>query len=48
MMNKSFFLNLGIANALLIVADIINKKWGVLLVNIIICVLCLVNFIEND
>lgn len=48
MMNKSFFLNLGIANAVLIVANIINQKWDVLLVNIIICVLCLAIFITND
>lgn len=47
-MNKYFTLVLGIVNAAYIVANIINQKWDVLLVNIIICVLCLSNFIAND
>ena len=47
-MNKYFTLVLGIVNAAYIVANIINQKWDVLLVNIIICVLCLANFIAND
>lgn len=47
-MSKYSLLSLGIANAVLIVANIINQKWDVLLVNIIICVLCLAIFITED
>ena len=47
-MNKYFSLALGVANAVCILADIINQTWGILVINIIACVLCLTNFMIND
>lgn len=47
-MNKRFFLTLGIASAVHIVADIICQKWDVLVINIIACVLCFAIFVTKD
>lgn len=47
-MSKYFSLSLGIANAVYIVANIINQNWDILVINIIACVLCLANFIVSD
>lgn len=47
-MNKRFFLTLGIASAVHIVADIICQKWDVLVINIIACVLCFAIFVTED
>ena len=43
-----FTLVLGIVNAAYIVVNIINQKWDVLVLNVIVCVLCIANFIAND
>lgn len=37
-----------IVNAACIVVNIINQKWDVLVLNVIVCVLCIANFIAND
>lgn len=47
-MSKYISLALGVANAVCIPADIINQNWGILVINIIACVLCLTNFMTND
>lgn len=47
-MNEYFTLVLGIVNAAYIVVNIINQKWDVLVLNVIVCVLCIANFIAND
>ena len=47
-MNEYFTLFLGIVNAAYIVVNIINQKWDVLVLNVIVCVLCIANFIAND
>ncbi len=47
-MNEYFTLVLGIVNAAYIVVNIINQKWDVLVLNAIVCVLCIANFIAND
>lgn len=47
-MNKYFSLALGVANAVCIVANIINQKWDVMVLNIIACVLCLGNFMVSN
>ena len=47
-MSKYFSLVLGIADAVCIVVNIINQKWDVLVLNVIVCVLCIANFIAND
>ena len=47
-MSKYISLALGIANAVCIVVNIINQKWDVLVLNAIVCVLCIANFIAND
>ena len=47
-MNEYFTLVLGIVNAACIVVNIINQKWDVLVLNVIVCVLCIANFIAND
>lgn len=47
-MSKYFSLVLGVANAVCIVINIINQKWDVLVLNIIICVLSLGNFMASD
>ena len=47
-MSKYFVLVLGIANAGCIVVNIINQKWDVLVLNAIVCVLCIANFIANN
>ena len=47
-MNKRFFLTLGIASAVHIVADIIYQKWDVLAIRIIACVLCFAIFVTKD
>lgn len=47
-MSKYFSLVLGIADAVCIVVNIINQKWGILVLNIIACVLCLGNFMASD
>lgn len=47
-MSKYFSLALGVANAVCIVANIINQNWDILVINIIACVLCLADFIVSD
>lgn len=47
-MNEYFTLVLGIVNAACIVVNIINQKWDVLVLNVIVCALCIANFIAND
>lgn len=47
-MNEYFTLVLGIVNAAYIIVNIINQKWDVLVLNVIVCVLCIANFIAND
>lgn len=47
-MSKYSQLTLGITNAVCAVANIITQNWDALVVNIIICVLCLSNFIESE
>lgn len=47
-MSKYFSLTLGITNAVCIVVNIIVQEWDVLALNIILCVLCLGNFIASD
>lgn len=47
-MSKYFSLTLGIVNAVCIVVNIINQKWDVLTLNIMICVLSLGNFMMSD
>lgn len=47
-MNKYFALSLSIVNATCIVVNIINQKWDVMTLNIILCVICFANFIVND
>lgn len=47
-MNEYFTLVLGIVNVAYIVVNIINQKWDVLVLNAIVCVLCIANFIAND
>ena len=47
-MNKYFALVLSIVNVACIVVNIINQKWDVMTLNIIACVICIVNFIVND
>lgn len=47
-MNKYFALVLSIVNVVCIVVNIINQKWDVMTLNIIVCVICIANFIVND
>lgn len=47
-MSKYFLLVLGVVNAGCIVVNIINQKWGILVINIIACVLCFGNFMAGD
>ena len=47
-MNEYFTLVLGIVNAAYIIVNIINQKWDVLVLNVIVCVLCIANFIANE
>jgi hypothetical protein len=47
-MNKYFALVLSIVNVACIVVNIINQKWDVMTLNIIVCVICIANFIVND
>nr|DAH44114.1 MAG TPA: hypothetical protein [Caudoviricetes sp.] len=47
-MSKYFSLVLGVANAVCIVVNIANQKWGVLVFNIIACILCLSDFTANS
>lgn len=46
-MKKYISLTLGVMNFACIVVNIINQKWGILVINIIACVLLLDNFMND-
>ncbi len=46
-MKKYLSLTLGVMNFACIVVNIINQKWGILVINIIACVLFLDNFMND-